>query len=62
MAYLKGDFFMDILPIIPFDLLIPQNYKIHRLLYLIKIIRFKRGVKLFNPNKIMNLVKKIFKD
>ena len=61
-AYLKGEFILDFLPIIPFDWMVPERDRIHRLLYLFKIIRLKRGLRLFNANKIMLFVKKMFKD
>ena len=53
---------MDLLPIIPFDFIIEEQEKAHRLLYLLKIIRLKKGLKLFNANKIMDVVKKMYKD
>lgn len=58
--YLKSQFLIDLVPLIPIQIFSYRSKEL-RLLYLPKIIRLRRGFKLFNTNSIMQFVKKIYK-
>jgi hypothetical protein len=52
MHYLRTTFFIDFIPLIPFHLIeLPHNKG--PVLYIIKLIRFKRGIDLFDIQKMV---------
>lgn len=54
----KGDFYKDFITVFPAQaILLPGNY--HKLFYLIKIVRLKRGIERLDIFKIMSFYKKI---
>jgi hypothetical protein len=61
--YFKGDFIYDFIPLIPFDSIIVLDNGLHRLFYLIKLMRFQTGFKVIsNIQNIMNIFKKYYKN
>jgi hypothetical protein len=50
IRYLKGDFLIDFIPLIPITLLIPHQHEYPdvKLFYLVKVIRLRRGLRVFN--------------
>jgi hypothetical protein len=54
--YVTSDFCFDFVPIIPLQIM---DFKRHRerLFYLIKVIRFVKGFKVFNVQKLMKMIK-----
>ena len=57
--YLKGTFMVDFLPMLPFGLMIPHHEMPDgKLFYLLKIIRLKRGLKVFDVNAWIRALKR----
>lgn len=59
MHYLKGDFALDIICLIPFQLVTLANNR-NYLFFTIKILRISKGLQLFNVASIMSKVKAIY--
>jgi len=59
--YLKGGFIYDFIPLIPLDNIIKiGGYE--RLFYLIKLMRFGKGIGIFKSQNIMKIIKSIFQN
>lgn len=58
--YFNGDFKLDLFALIPWAHFTehPNNYQ--RLLYLLKLVRLKKGITIFDYHTLMKLIKKIF--
>ena len=52
MRYLKGDFLMDLIPLLPLTLIVTKEHKLSKLLYCIKVIRVLSGFRVFDTHKI----------
>lgn len=63
LRYLKGNFFMDLLPILPFADIFSEvisNPKYAKLLYAIKLIRLFVVIKLLDHKTNMNQIKQVY--
>ena len=61
--YLFGMFIIHVIPCIPFHIYkLPFQPDEGNLLYLIKLMRLERGIKLFDVNKIMRSLKNYMKN
>jgi len=61
--YIKGYFFLDFIPLIPFTLLLDeQKYKHSRLLYLIKVTRILKAMDLFDVQGWVSKLKELKTD
>jgi hypothetical protein len=55
--YLKNGFLSDLIPLIPLPYLMGTNNIYGRLLYLLKLIRLKRGLDAFNVGVAIEAIK-----
>jgi len=60
-TYLKGRFIMDLICVIPFYNIFLNVFRFSRLLLLIKIARFYRGLELLNKYGLMKKIKQLLK-
>lgn len=58
--YIEGDFKLDLFAIIPWPYFISLNHKYERLLFLMKLVRFKKGFTIMDYHTTMKIIKKIF--
>ena len=59
--YLTGSFYLDLIPLIPFQALTLKNRR-NTLFYLIKLVRLYNGFEIFDVPKILDKVKKIYRE
>ena len=61
MHYLHGSFYLDIIPLIPFQALTMKRGR-NTLFYLIKMIRLYNGFEIFDVPKLLDKVKKFYRE